>query len=84
MKRAILLSCFAALAAGQQGNSSSSRNGENWNMTADSIRSGGGSTHLSGHVVFETDAIVLQADAADYNEGSHEIQAYGSVNVKLK
>jgi lipopolysaccharide assembly outer membrane protein LptD (OstA) len=34
--------------------------------------------------MIETDALLLQADQADYNEDTAEILAHGDVRVKLK
>lgn len=83
MKRVLLLSCFAVLALGQQTNSPM-RNGDRYDMTSHSQYSDGNVTHMSGDVVIETSAIILRADAAEYNESSHEITAHGNVTVQLK
>ena len=39
---------------------------------------------MSGHVTIETDAIVLRADAADFDTNSQEIVAHGDVQIQLK
>jgi lipopolysaccharide export system protein LptA len=82
MKRVILLSCFAALALAQQ-SGTAYRHGD-FDMAADSQQYEAGVYHLSGHVVFENDAIVLRADTADFNQASHELRPAGNVTIKLK
>ena len=52
--------------------------------SADSQTADGPVKHLSGHVVIETEAILLKADQADYNDDTAEITASGHVQVKLK
>ncbi|HKE24303.1 MAG TPA: hypothetical protein VKB88_18200 [Bryobacteraceae bacterium] len=41
-------------------------------------------TRLSGPVTIETQAVIIQASQADFNQGTHEIQAHGDVTIKLK
>ena len=81
MKRMVLLVSFAALALGQQGNQVRNKD---YDATALQISKDGSHLHLAGGVDFETDAIVLHADAADYDEATQEIKATGNVVVKLK
>ena len=82
MKRVIILACFAALALGRQ-SGVSPKHGE-FTLISERQSTDGKVTHLSGHVTIETDAMILRADAADFDEVSNEIHATGNVTVKLK
>lgn len=53
-------------------------------VTADRQESNGPVRHLVGHVTFETEAMILRADKAEFNENTQEIVAQGDVRVKLK
>ena len=53
-------------------------------MSADSGRITGTVRHMSGHVTIETDAILLHADTADYDESTEEVVAHGDVRIQLK
>ena len=79
MKRTILLASFAWLAFAQ-----TPVGPDEVVITADSQVAEGPLRHLSGHVVIETDKMLLKADQADYNEDTLEITAHGHATVKLK
>jgi len=80
MKRRILLfASFALLSVAQ-----TPFGHDEIRCSADSQTADGPVKHLSGHVVIETEAILLRADQADYNDYTAEITASGHVQVKLK
>ena len=80
MKLPILISCVAFLAMAQ----TSIPHG-NFEITAQSMQStDGDTTHVSGNVTFETDTMVIHADAADFNSRTREIVAHGDVRIQLK
>lgn len=83
MKRLIIFCGLAVVALGQQGRPAPG--GPDFDMTARQISSDGhGHTHLAGNVVITTSAVVVYADAAEYDQNSHQIQAEGRVLIKLK
>lgn len=81
MKRIVLVSCFAALALGQQPGRISSGD---WDITAMKISSEGSVMHMSGQVVIDMSGFTVHADEADFNQDSKEIHAHGDVSIKLK
>jgi len=83
MKRLFLLSCFAALALAQQTGTIQFQHGQ-FDINADTQRLDAGVYHLAGHVVFENGAMILQADAADFNQTTQEVRPTGNVIIKLK
>jgi len=82
MKRLILLAGLALVALGQQSLSPQTAGGD---LTAKHISSdGGGHIQMSGNVVITTGAMVLCADAAEYDQNTQQIRASGNVLVRLK
>jgi len=81
MKPLLLIACLSALAIAQTNRSV--RNNE-VKMESLEINRSGNVTHLTGNVRIETDAIVLRADAADFNVDTQEVHARGDVQLKLK
>ena len=79
MKRLLLITCVAVLASAQ----TSSHYGD-LRLTSLNQERDGAVIHLKGQVTIENDAIRVQADEADYNADTGEIQAHGDVRVKLK
>jgi lipopolysaccharide assembly outer membrane protein LptD (OstA) len=79
MKLLVLISCLAFLAIAQ----TPVTRGD-YDISANHITAERGVTHMSGHVTIETDAIVLRADAADFDTNSQEIVAHGDVQIQLK
>jgi lipopolysaccharide assembly outer membrane protein LptD (OstA) len=79
MKRMLLILCVGVSAIAQ----TPIRHGD-LVITADYQQSSGNMRQLSGHVVMETDSMLLRADKVDFNEDTREIVAHGDVQVKLK
>jgi len=79
MKLLVLISCIAFLAIAQ----TTIPHGD-FDVTADQQATAGPVLRLSGHVVIETDALLLHADTADFNTRSKEIAAHGDVQIQLK
>jgi len=79
MKLPVLIACVAFLAVAQ----TTTPHGD-FDVTADHQATAGAVIHLSGHVVIETDALLLHADTADFNTRSKEIAAHGDVQIQLK
>ena len=84
MKRLILLASFSVLAFAQQRQTILTPKGNYYDATSDRQNSDGIVTHLSGHVIVETDGFILQADEVDVDEKSGEFTARGHVSVKRK
>jgi len=78
MKRLVLLASFTVLAFAQ-----TPVGRDEISISADSQVVDGAVRHLSGHVVIETDGMVLKADQADFNVDTLEITASGHAQVKL-
>jgi lipopolysaccharide assembly outer membrane protein LptD (OstA) len=79
MKRLALIACIGVLAFAQP-----AIRHDDIRVTADRVENDGHVRHLSGNVVIETDAMVLRASEADYNDDATEITARGDVHVKFK
>jgi len=79
MKLPILISCLAFLAMAQ----TSIPHGT-YEITGQSQSTNGDTMHAYGNVTFETDTMVIRADAADFNSRTKEIVAHGEVRIQLK
>jgi len=78
MKRIALILSVAMIALAQ-----APRHGEYF-IEARSQSQTGNVAHLLGSVRIETEAVVVRADRADFNEDTEEISADGNVRIKLK
>lgn len=98
MKRLILISCSLVLALAQTPNQAEARqpfgkfnlgHGEIW-LYADRTERSLSTVFFSGHVVIETDSVLIQADqaeingATEMNRPTREFVIGGPVHVKLK
>jgi len=81
MKRIVLLSCFAALALGQQ-HGRSERTA--FDATAEKQWTEGNVLHMSGRVVIEADGFTLHASEVDFDKNSRELHPRGDVRISLK
>jgi Asp-tRNA(Asn)/Glu-tRNA(Gln) amidotransferase A subunit family amidase len=79
MKLLVLISCLTFLAIAQ----TPVTRGD-YDITANNMTTEAGVTRASGHVIIETDALVLHADTAEFDLNSKEITAHGDVRVQLK
>ncbi len=81
MKRIVLVSCFAALAAAQQPRGT---NPGDFDITATKIWREGNVTHMSGRVVMNMGGFTMHAAEANFDWDAKEIHVRGDVNIKLK
>ena len=87
MKRLFFILSCSVLALGQ---TSTREEGQfnfghgNIAIESDRSESTGSKIHLSGNVVIETDALVLQTGEADFAADTHRIVTHGDVSIKLK
>ena len=79
MRRLILSSCIAMFALAQ----TPTRRGDVTVTATHTVRDGS-TMRLSGQVTIETEAVIVQASQADFNQDTREIQARGDVTIKLK
>lgn len=81
MRKLFLILGLAILASAQTGSRSMPPDEIRW--TALEISTDGSGAHLKGDVEIVTHGVILKCDEADYNRDSQEIEARGTVKVKL-
>ncbi len=55
-----------------------------FDITSNHIERDGAVIHLSGHVTFRIDTVLLETESADFNEDTRKFIADGELHVQMK